>query len=239
MISYLFRINKIPIKPQKMSLSNEIFIFLKNLNQNNNRDWFTENKNLFKTNESNVKKFGEEVKSRLDIFDSIEHFKLFRIYRDVRFSKNKTPYKTYFGLTWKRSKPQHRGGYYMHISPGNNFLSCGFWDPNSEDLKRIRQELIQDSNEFKNIITADPFHSIWGDLQGNELKTAPQGADKMHPDINLIRKKQYIFSIKYSDLEVCDPDFLNIIESALKNIRPFVDYMSEILSTDKNGEYLF
>jgi len=222
-----------------MTLSNEIFVFLKKLRLNNNRDWFQANKIDFKSQEKHIKEFGEDVKSRLASSDKIDSFKVFRIYRDVRFSKDKTPYKIHFGLTWKRTKPKYRGGYYLHISPGNNFLACGFWDPNSNDLNRIREELILDSSEFKDLINSSSIKKIWGGLKGNELKTAPRGVDKSHADISLIRKKQFIFSITYSDQKVCQKDFINKIEIALKKIRPFLDYMSDVLTTDKNGEPLF
>jgi uncharacterized protein (TIGR02453 family) len=221
-----------------MVLSNSIFNFFKKLKLNNNREWFTEHKPTFKSEEVQVKVFGEELKNRLNKFDNIDRFKLFRIYRDVRFSKDKTPFKTHFGLTWHRLKPQYRAGYYLHISPKNNFLACGFWDPNPDDLKRIRQELIFDSQDFKDLINKPSFHSTWGELKGSELKTAPRGMDKNHPDIELIRKKQYIFSINYSNKEVCQKNFIDRVEEAIKKVRPFVDYMSEVLTTDENGESL-
>jgi len=221
-----------------MVLSNSIFSFFKELKLNNNREWFLENKPIFKSHESQVKIFGEELKSSLNKFDNIDRFKVFRIYRDVRFSKDKTPFKTHFGLTWHRIKPQFRGGYYLHLSPGNNFLACGFWDPSPNDLKRIRQELIFDSQNFKDLINENSFRSTWGELKGNELKTAPRGVDKNHPDIELIRKKQYIFSINYSNKEVCEKNFVNRLQDSIKKIRPFVNYMSEVLTTDENGESL-
>lgn len=221
-----------------MVLSNSIFSFFKELKLNNNREWFLENKPIFKSHESQVKIFGEELKSSLNKFDNIDRFKVFRIYRDVRFSKDKTPFKTHFGLTWHRIKPQFRGGYYLHLSPGNNFLACGFWDPSPNDLKRIRQELIFDYQNFKDLINENSFRSTWGELKGNELKTAPRGVDKNHPDIELIRKKQYIFSINYSNKEVCEKNFVNRLQDSIKKIRPFVNYMSEVLTTDENGESL-
>lgn len=222
-----------------MILSNTIFGFFKELKINNNREWFLKNKPIFKQYEVQIKNFGEELKNRLNEFDSIDRFKLFRIYRDVRFSKDKTPFKTHFGLTWHRTKPLYRGGYYLHISPGKNFLACGFWDPNPNDLKRIRQELEYDAKEFRNIISAKEFSSIWGNLEGSELKTAPRNFDKKHADIDLIRKKQYIFSINFSDIEICDTGFINKLENALKKVKPFTDYMSDVLTTDENGESLF
>ena len=221
-----------------MVLSNSIFSFFKKLKLNNNREWFLENKSVFKSHESQVKIFGEELKNRLNKFDNIDRFKVFRIYRDIRFSKDKTPFKTHFGLTWHRIKPKYRGGYYLHLCPGNNFLACGFWDPNPNDLKRIRQELIFDAQDFKELINTTSFQSNWGELKGSELKTAPRGVDKNHPDIKLIRKKQFIFSINYSNKEVCEKNFIVSLEESIKKVRPFVDYMSEVLTTDENGESL-
>ena len=221
-----------------MVLSSSVSFF-KKLKKNNNRDWFTENKPKFKKLELEIKAFGEELKDRLNEFDNVDRFKLFRIYRDVRFSKDKTPFKTHFGLTWHRTKPLYRGGYYLHISPGKNFLACGFWDPNPNDLKRIRKELEYDAKELRDIISSKEFFSVWGNLEGSELKTAPRNFDKNHPDIDLIRKKQFIFSISYSDEEVCEPQFINKLENALKMVRPFTDYMSDILTSDENGEPLF
>ena len=222
-----------------MILGLKTFIFLKKLKKNNNRDWFAENKPKFKELELEIKTFGEELKDRLNEFDNVDRFKLFRIYRDIRFSKDKTPFKTHFGLTWHRTKPLYRGGYYLHISPGKNFLACGFWDPNPNDLKRIRKELEYDAKEFRDIISSKEFFSVWGNLEGSELKTAPRNFDKNHPDIDLIRKKQYIFSISFSDEEVCEPQFINKLENALKMVRPFTDYMSDVLTSDENGEPLF
>jgi uncharacterized protein (TIGR02453 family) len=221
-----------------MALSSSVSFF-KKLKKNNNRDWFTENKPKFKELELEIKTFGEELKDRLNEFDNVDRFKLFRIYRDIRFSKDKTPFKTHFGLTWHRTKPLYRGGYYLHISPGKNFLACGFWDPNPNDLKRIRKELEYDAKELRDIISSKEFFSVWGNLEGSELKTAPRNFDKNHPDIDLIRKKQFIFSISYSDEEVCELQFINKLENALKMVRPFTDYMSDVLTSDENGEPLF
>jgi len=222
-----------------MILCSKTFTFLKKLKNNNNREWFAENKPKFKELELQIKAFGEELKDRLNEFDNVDRFKLFRIYRDIRFSKDKTPFKTHFGLTWHRTKPLYRGGYYLHISPGKNFLACGFWDPNPNDLKRIRKELEYEAKEFRDIISSKEFFSVWGSLEGSELKTAPRNFDKNHPDIDLIRKKQFIFSISYSDEEVCEPQFINKLENALKMVRPFTDYMSDVLTSDENGESLF
>ena len=221
-----------------MQLPKSIFSFFTDLQQNNNRDWFTEHKSTFKTLETQVNTFGEQLKDQLNQHDHIDRFKLFRIYRDVRFSKDKTPYKTHFGLTWHRTKPLYRGGYYLHLSPGNNFLACGFWDPNPADLKRIRQEIDIDGEEYRSVLNNKTFKSVWGELQGDAVKTAPKGYAKDHPHIDLLRFKQHIFTINYSDKEICQPDFVDRANSALQAVRPFVDYMSEVLTTNADGESL-
>jgi uncharacterized protein (TIGR02453 family) len=221
-----------------MQMPTDLFSFFTDLQQNNNRDWFTAHKPTFKTLETQVKSFGELLKDRLNQHDHIDRFKLFRIYRDVRFSKDKTPYKTHFGLTWHRTKPLYRGGYYLHLSPNNNFLACGFWDPNPADLKRIRKEIDIDGKEYRAILNNKTFCRVWGELQGEAVKTAPKGYAKDHPQIDLLRFKQHIFTIKYTDDEVYQADFLDRADSALKAVRPFVDYMSEVLTTNSDGESL-
>ena len=221
-----------------MVLSSSVSFF-KKLKKNNNRDWFAENKPKFKKLELEIKAFGEELKDRLNEFDNVDRFKLFRIYRDIRFSKDKTPFKTHFGLYWNRLKPNLRGGYYLHISPNNNFLACGFWDPNPKDLYRIRKEFLHDANEFRKILKSKEIYSNWGNLEGTELKTAPRNFDKNHPDIDLIRKKQFVFKINYSDKEVLEKRFIDKIELSLKAIRPFLNYMTDVLTTDENGESLY
>ena len=221
-----------------MVLSSSVSFF-KKLKKNNNRDWFAENKPKFKNLELEIKAFGEELKDRLNEFDNVDRFKLFRIYRDIRFSKDKTPFKTHFGLYWNRLKPLLRGGYYLHISPNNNFLACGFWDPNPKDLYRIRKEFLHDANEFRKILKSKEIYSNWGNLEGTELKTAPRNFDKNHPDIDLIRKKQFVFKINYSDKEVLEKRFIDKIELSLKAIRPFLNYMTDVLTTDENGESLY
>ena len=214
----------------------EIFTFFKKLEKNNNREWFTENKAEFKNLEVDVKGFYNSVFENLQKHDDVDKIKVFRIYRDVRFSKDKTPYKTHFGGSFGRTKPRLRGGYYVHISPNNeSFIATGFWEPHKDDLLRIRKELELDASEFKRVIGAKKFKNIWGDLVGDEVKTAPKGFNKEHKDIDVIRKKQFIFTKKFTDKEVISPDFLKDIDNAFKTIRPYFDYMSEVLTTDLNG----
>ncbi|MEO8932662.1 MAG: DUF2461 domain-containing protein [Xanthomarina sp.] len=218
-------------------ISEELFNFLLKLEQNNNREWFNENKEDFKKIEKQTKLFFNDVLDGLRVHDDIENLKVFRIYRDVRFSKNKAPYKVHFSGSFARKKPELRGSYYLHLSPNNrSFIATGFWDPNKEDLLRIRKEFEMDDTEIREIISNKNFKEIWGHLKGDELKTAPRGFDKEHASIDLIRKKQYIFTKNYSDQEVQASGFLQDVNSSFKAIRPFFNYMSEVLTTNLNGE---
>jgi uncharacterized protein (TIGR02453 family) len=221
------------------TISSSVLTFLKNLEKNNNRDWFTENKKTFKAVEEEVKTVYNEIHSLLNEHDEIDKLKVFRIYRDVRFSKDKTPYKTHFGGSFHRKKPALRGGYYLHIAPNNkSFIATGFWEPNKEDLFRIRKEFEMDDEEIRKIVNHKSFKDVWGDFVGDEVKTAPKGFSKEHPAIDLIKKKQYIFTKEYTDKQVLDTNFLTEVNNSFKAIRPFFDYMSAVLTTDLNGESL-
>lgn len=218
------------------TVSKATFNFLKKLEKNNNRDWFNENKKEFKNIESEIKTFYNAVFETLKTHDDVDKLKMFRIYRDVRFSNNKAPYKTHFGGSFHRTKPQLRGGYYLHIQPNNeSFIATGFWEPDPADLLRIRKEFEMDDATIRNIINDTKFKSVWGTFVGDEVKTAPKGFSKDHKAIDLIKKKQYIFIKKYTDDAVLSPDFLNDVNVSFKTIRPYFDYMSEVLTTDLNG----
>lgn len=219
-------------------LTKEVLNFLKQLEKNNNRDWFTENKKTFKKLESQVKDFYGGLKQTLEKHDLIEKLKMFRIYRDVRFSNDKTPYKTHFAGSFSRAGARNRGGYYLQIKPGGSFAATGFWEPNPKDLLRIRKELELDAAKFRKVISDAGFKEKWGDLVGDEVKTAPKGFSKDDPNIDLIRKKQFIFVKNYTDSQVLDPSFLNEVNEAFRAIRPYFDLMSDILTTNLNGESL-
>ena len=219
-----------------VTVPKEIFTFFKKLEKNNNREWFNEHKPEFKSLETELKGFYTAALEKLQKHDAIDKMKIFRIYWDVRFSKNKTPYKTHLGGSFARTKPRLRGGYYVHIAPNNeSFIATGFWEPHKDDLLRIRKELELDADEFRKLINAKKFKSIWGDLVGDEVKTAPKGFSKEHADIDLIRKKQFIFTKKFTDKEVISPDFLMEVDKSFKAIRPYFDYVSDVLTTDLNG----
>ncbi|MDY0779539.1 DUF2461 domain-containing protein [Tenacibaculum sp. IB213877] len=220
-----------------MQLEKSTLQFLLELKENNTREWFTEHKADFTKAQDNAKAVYAAIQVNLNKHDEVDKHKLFRIYRDVRFSKDKTPYKSHFGGSFHRKKPELRGGYYLHIAPGDSFLAGGFWEPNKEDLFRIRKELEMDASEIRDILKDKEFiKHFGGKFEGDELKTAPKGFDKDHPDIDLIRKKAYVAIKRYSDKEVLAPDFLDEVDIAFKALRPFFNLMSDILTTNLNGE---
>ena len=210
--------------------------FLKQLKLNNNRDWFNKNKDQFKSIQSDIKIFAQEVKDSLSISDDIEKLKIFRIYRDLRFSKDKTPFKKNIGMAFHRAKPELRGGYYLEISADESFLAVGFWNPNKEDLLRIRKEIEIDGQQFKSIINQKKIKDIWGDMKGEELKTSPKGFNIDHEHIDIIKKKQFIFIKKLKEHDILDNNFQRQLVNYFESIRPFFDYMSEVLTTNLNGE---
>ena len=212
--------------------------FLRDLKLNNNRDWFNENKQRFNSIQSGVKEFANEVNESLKKSDDIEKLKIFRIYRDLRFSKDKTPYKKNIGMAFHRAKPELRGGYYLELSADESFVAVGFWNPNKEDLLRIRKEIEVDGQEFESVINDRKIKDIWGEIKGQEVKTSPKGFNKDHQHIDLIKKKQFIFIKKLKEEDILHEIFQKKLVSYFISIRPFFDYMSEILTTNLDGESL-
>ncbi|WP_075342379.1 DUF2461 domain-containing protein [Tenacibaculum agarivorans] len=222
-----------------MQFKESTFQFLNQLSENNNRDWFAEHKSEFDAVQKEVKQFYKAVQEQLEQHDEIEKHKFFRIYRDVRFSKDKTPYKTHFAGSFSRNGAHLRGGYYLRLKSGESFLAGGFWEPNKDDLFRIRKEIEIDAAEFREILADPEFQKYFGDkFEGEELKTAPKGFDKTHPDIDLIRKKGYIAVRNFTDKEVLSKNFLQEIDKSYQALRPFFDLMSSVLTTNLNGESL-
>lgn len=220
-------------------ITTSAFNFLKKVKKNNNREWFKENKGLYEAAYADMIAFADAFLLEMNKIDNIENPTgkrcLHRIYRDTRFSKDKTPYKKNWGGGFKRASKALRGGYYFHIEPGNSFLGGGFWGPSSQDLRHIRQHIAQDDQPLRKIINSKKFKTAFGELKGEKLKTAPKGYPKDHPSIDLLNYKQFLLMKSFSDKEVLDKKFLKEATKTFKNFRPFFDYMSETLTTDLNG----
>lgn len=220
-----------------MQFQTSQFQFLKDLQKNNNRDWFTEHKPTFVGIQSQLKEVFLEIQANLEIHDEIEKMKIYRIYRDVRFSKDKTPYNPRFAISFSRLGKQLRGGYFLQIKPGETLLGGGFWQPEKDDLQRIRKEIAQDASEFREILNDKEYIKYFGGkFGGDELKSAPRGFDKEHKDIDLLRKKGFIAIRNFTDAEVLSPGFLSDLDTTFKALRPFFNLFSDVLTTNLNGE---
>jgi uncharacterized protein (TIGR02453 family) len=215
------------------------FDFLAALKKNNNRDWFNAHKARYQQEQELLEFFADALLRELNRHDVIEtpsgKKSLHRIYRDIRFSNDKTPYKTNWSGNFKRATKYRRGGYYYHLEPGNSFIAGGFWGPNARDLKRIRDEIAFDAGPLQKIISGKAFVNTFGDLKGEQLKRVPKGFDAGHQATNLLRYKQFLLIRKFTDKEVLSENFLKEANQTFKNMRPFFDYMSEVLTTDVNG----
>lgn len=214
-----------------------IFKFLNDLKQNNTREWFAKNKDYYLEEEEQIKDFFTSINEGLSAIDNIIGMKVYRIYRDIRFSKDKTPYKIYRSCGYKRATEALRGGYHLEITPGGSFLAAGFWQPNKEDLFRIRKEFEMDSSIIEDILNATNIKNTFGSFYTrNSLKVAPTGFDKNHPNIELIKKKDFIFLRKFTNKEVVAKDFHATVINSFIAVRPFFNYMSDVLTTNLNGE---
>lgn len=222
------------------AIKKESLDFLKTLSKNNNRDWFNEHKDTYLKAHTNLVNFAGALLVEMNKHDAIEtpsgKKSLYRIYKDVRFSKDKTPYSNYWGGGFRRATKQLRGGYYFHIEAGNSFLAGGFWGPNTEDLQRIREDIDLNYADWKKMLANKILKDTFGKMLGSQLATAPRGYPKDHPAIDLLRYKQFIFKHTFSDKEVLSADFVYKANDVFKKLRLFFNYMSEVLTTDANGE---
>lgn len=213
-----------------MKIDSQLFSFLRDLSVNNNRTWFSDNKSVYLEQKALIEKYGHYLSSRMSSFDTIVRVKVFRIYIDIRFRKDKTPFKTHFGVEFKRKGPRSRGSYYLHIEPNNSFIAGGFWKMEKDDLLRIKREFEIDTIKVRKILSDSRTEEIWGSLLGDGVKTAPKGFSKNHGAIDLIRKKQFYFTKNYSDEEVLQYAFLDDISKNYKVLCPFLDYVSTVLN---------
>ncbi|TXD52590.1 MULTISPECIES: DUF2461 domain-containing protein [unclassified Polaribacter] len=221
-----------------MQFEESTFQFLNNLQKNNDRDWFADEKETYLIAQKNAKEVFAEIYKNLQIHDEIEKSKMMRIYRDVRFSNDKTPYKAHFANSYSRLGKELRGGYFLRIRPGASFLAGGFWEPTKDDLFRIRKEIAQDASEIRAILESKEYKKHFGGQfeSFSELKTAPRGFDKEHPDVDLLRKKGFIASKSFTDEQVLSENFIEEVGESYKAMRPFFNLFSDILTTNLNGE---
>jgi uncharacterized protein (TIGR02453 family) len=225
---------------KNLSIPSSAFDFIKQLAANNDRNWFAENKSAYQQQAQHIIDFADGLLQAMNMHDVIETpsgaKSVYRIYRDIRFSKDKTPFSTYWGGRYKRAGKHRRGGYYYHLEPGDkSFILCGFWGPSAPDLKLIREDIAFDPEPLRKIINHKTFIDQFGSLQGEQLKTSPKGYDNTHESIDLLRYKQFLVIRRFTDGEVLSANFLQLANRAVQDMRPFLDYMSEVLIVDANG----
>ncbi|HPM32769.1 MAG TPA: DUF2461 domain-containing protein [Chryseolinea sp.] len=225
------------------TISKSTLDFLHKLSRNNNRDWFNDHKTLYLQAQENVEHFMDALITKMNVHDQLEtpsgKKALYRIYNDVRFSKDKSPYNPRFAGYLKRVKPYLRGGYYIWIKPGGSRIGCGFGHPNTDDLKRIRLDIDLNYDEWNKLLKSKSIKSNFGVMKGEKVKTAPRGFSVDHVAIDLLQHKQYWFERSFTDEEVLSKDFVSMVNKTFKGIRPFFDYTSEVLTTNLNGESIF
>ncbi|WP_394660083.1 DUF2461 domain-containing protein [uncultured Chryseobacterium sp.] len=213
-------------------LSPEVFGFLKKLSQNNNREWFSEHKNLYVESQQNVIAFLESLITKMSGFDEelakIDAKKaLFRIYRDTRFSKDKIPYKTNFGASLGMGKGSQKGGYYLHLEPGKSFIAGGIYMPESSVLKELRKEISLYSEEFLAIINNNDFKKHFPEMdQEDKLKKIPQGFEKDDPMAEYLKLKNFIVVYDLKDEEVLDKNAVKNLTNIFKLMKPLNDFLN-------------
>ena len=228
-----------PASTADVTLPASVLHFLLALGENNYREWFQDNKAWFLEEQARVEAWTGALLQALNRHDQIETLSgkesMQRIYRDTRFSKDKTPYKTNWAGGFRRATKYRRGGYYFHIQPGQTYVAGGFWAPNTADLKRIREEISYDPEPLRAITGSKAFKKIFGRLEGEQLKTVPRGFDPADEAIDLLRYKQFLLVRHFPDEAVLAPGFVPEADQTFQQMRPFLDYMSQVLTTDANG----
>ena len=218
-----------------MNFPETVLEFLKELSANNNRDWFNENKPRYLIAKNEFEEYIRNLLAAMSEFDPAmakldAKECIFRIYRDTRFAKDKSPYKNNMGAYFVQGgKKSGMAGYYLHIQPGESFVAGGIYMPPSPALKAIRDEIYYDVDRFKSIIFNKQFVEAYGEIMGEKLKTSPKGFDKEWPDIDLLRFKSYTVAYPVSDQEILSLGFFEKVIELFKIQYPFIQYLNKAL----------
>jgi uncharacterized protein (TIGR02453 family) len=219
----------------------QVFDFLKDLRENNNREWFNQYKGRYREALEIFREFAGELLSGISAFDpSLGNLEpkdtIFRIYKDIRFSKDKLPYKTHFGC-WmtKGGRKSTDAGYYFHLEPGNSFMAAGVWMPPKEQLNLIRQEIQYDTDAYLKLINAPRMKEHY-ERGGKEdmLKKGPVGFPKDFPHMEELKYKHYVWHRYYKDSEVLDKDFAGRVAKDFEGLYPLVNYLNHAMSFTGN-----
>ncbi|WP_411810853.1 DUF2461 domain-containing protein [Chryseobacterium scophthalmum] len=221
-------------------ISSKVFDFLKLIDKNNNREWFNDNKNLFLEAQSDFQDFTEELISEMGKFDETilkldAKKSLLRIYRDTRFSKDKTPYKNYFGASLGMGKINTKAGFYLHVQSGKSFLGSGIYLPDSPVLKEIRKEISLFKDDFLKAIDDKDFKKYYAELdQEHKLKNVPQGFEKEDPMGEYLKLKSFIGVHNITNKDLSDKNAVKNISKIFEAAKPLNDFLDTSISNLKN-----
>lgn len=219
-------------------LQSATLTFLKGLKKNNNREWFEKNRKVY---EASKEDFASVVKNVITQFGKKEtsiaalHAKdcMFRINRDVRFSKNKSPYKTNMGAGFsKGGRKSPLAGYYFHCEPGNSFVGGGLWMPEADGIKKVRQEIDYCFDVFSKIIKSKKFIAQYGGLsreEGMALSREPKGYKKDNPAIEYIKLKSWVAMAPLTDAAITDKNLVKKIITAFETVQPMIAFLNRAL----------
>jgi uncharacterized protein (TIGR02453 family) len=211
------------------TISKATMQFIADLKSNNNKEWFTANKPRYEVAKKEFEQFVDVLIEKIAEFDpGVGHLRgkdcVFRIYRDVRFSADKSPYKTHFGAyispAAKKTEVHARSGYYIHLEPGGSMLAGGAYTPESAWLKAIRQEIAYNQEEFEGILKGEEFKKYFGGLEGEKLKRPPAGYDADHPAIEWLKHKSFLASCNPDDKQIVAAGFLEYSASVFRAMAP-------------------
>jgi uncharacterized protein (TIGR02453 family) len=211
----------------------EALKFLKELKSNNHKEWFDQNKNRYLSIKKNFENFVQELIEGISVFDkelgSLDPKKaIFRIYRDVRFSKDKIPYKVHMGAyIAPGGSKSPKAGYYFHLEPGKSMIAGGLWMPEPPILNSIRQAIDYDPKPLLKIINARSFKNTFGQIEGEKLSRPPKGFDPEHPQIELIKHKSFNVMHALSDAEVNSASFKKDLLKIYKEMKPLNDFLNK------------
>lgn len=209
-----------------------INVFLGKLAKNNSREWMEENKPEYQKTRKIFEGLIQELITGIASFDEgiaglQAKNSVFRLHRDTRFSNDKSPYKLNYGASMtKGGRKSPYGSYYIHIKPGDNFIGGGMYMPEAEELKKIRQEIDYNADELLAIINDPGFKVVYGELRGDQLKTAPKGFPKDHEHIGLLRHKGFYFMQQFPDSDLEKPDFVQQAVAKYQLIFPFINFLN-------------
>jgi uncharacterized protein (TIGR02453 family) len=209
--------------------------YLKAIGKNNNREWFLENKAMYVEARENFESFGQKLIDELTVFEPVMkglEIKscVYRFNRDIRFSNDKSPYKTHFGAFIVRGGKKNGdklAGYYFHIEPGKSIIAGGAYMPPAPWLSLIREKIDEEPETLVRILKDKEFVKYFGELTGEKLKRAPKGYPVDHPHVDLLKFKSYLVVNEITDKSVLSDSFFNHVVNVFKAMKPLNDFLND------------